>query len=49
MLKAGLKAIGSISKASKTKNALDVVKAAGDTVKAVKRVTQKKKKSTEKR
>lgn len=48
MIKTGLKAISSISKAGKTKNALDILKAAQDTAKVVSKVVKKKKKKAQK-
>lgn len=42
MLKAGLKAIDSINKAGKIKSAGDILKATGDTAKAVSKITKKK-------
>lgn len=47
MLKAGLKAVESIGKATKTKNFGDIVKAAGDTAKIVEKLPKKKKKKAE--
>lgn len=44
MLKAGLKAISSISKAAKSKKAEDILKATGDTAKVIDKATKKKKK-----
>lgn len=46
MLKSGLKAVGSISKAGKTKNVVDVMKAGSDTAKVVDKVTMRRKKKT---
>jgi hypothetical protein len=49
MLKAGLKAVESIGKATKTKSLGDIARAAGDTAKIVQKIPKKKKKERAKR
>lgn len=48
MIKEGLKAAGSIAKASKSKNALDVMRVVGDSAKVVGKIAKGKEKSKKK-
>jgi hypothetical protein len=49
MLKEGLKAVGSISKAVKTKGAGDILKAGADTAKVISKAKKKSEKQKKKR